>query len=96
MLSGYDTVVPGSGREIVDAHLLKERASAAALTRLTRAESTAVTVGAIGAQILTVGGLVAGVWLLLAGVPAAAIAAIIPAILGGAAQVVSAARRNRD
>lgn len=93
-LAGYNSVVPGSAQRIIDAHLTKEYASAHALTRLTRAESTAVATGAIGAQVLTIGGLVCAVGLLVAGFPSGAIAAIFPAILGGAAQVVSAFRRK--
>ncbi|UOE45459.1 hypothetical protein [Agromyces larvae] len=86
--------MPGSARQIIEAHVYGERVSADAIRRLTRAEATAVVVGAIGAQLLTVGGLVAAVVLLVLGYPAAAIAGVIPAILGASAQIVSASRRR--
>ena len=71
-----------------------EETNRQALTRLTRAESTSVTIGAIGAQILTIGGLGAAVGLLIAGFPAYSVAAIIPAVLGGAAQIAAALNRK--
>lgn len=66
------------------------------ITRLSRVESFAVAVGAVGAQILTIGGLVSGVALIVLGYPSASIAAIIPAILGASAQVIQARRQHRD
>lgn len=87
--------MPGSAKRIIDAHLHGERVVDNSIDKLSRAEAFAVRLGAVGAQVLTVGGLVAAVVLLLAGMPAASIAAVIPAILGGAAQVVSATRGQR-
>lgn len=86
--------MPGSAKQIVDAHLRREQVAADAMDRLTKAESLAVSIGAIGAQVVTVGGLAAAVVLLVAGFPSSAIAAVIPAILGGAAMVVSAWRKS--
>ncbi|MEQ6898703.1 hypothetical protein [Microbacterium sp. KR10-403] len=88
--------MPGSARQIIDAHLAKERASAEALTRLTKAESTGVRWGAVGAQLITFGGLIAGVVLILMDKGGAAIIGFMPAILGGSAQVISAVRRKGD
>jgi uncharacterized membrane protein len=91
MLHDYEMVVTGSAQGIVDAHLYGERARADALTRITKAEAKSVTTGAIGAQVLTIGGLGSAVVLILLGYEAGLIA-IIPGVLGAAAQVVSAAR----
>lgn len=94
VLQGYEDLVPGSARKIIDAHVRNEQVRGETVTRLSRAEAFAVITGSVGAQILTVGGLVSAVVLLIAGLPAASVAAIIPAILGASAQVVAAVRRQ--
>ncbi|MGP6172050.1 hypothetical protein ACTU6V_12690 [Microbacterium sp. A204] len=93
-LSAYNSIVPGSAKKIIDGHLYGEKAAADALTRLTTAESSAVMIGAVGAQLLTIGGLVAAVVLIVTGFPLASIAGIIPAILGASAQVIAATRKR--
>lgn len=93
--SGYERVVPGSAAKIVDAHIANERARAGALTRLTRAESIGVVVGTFGAQLLSLGGLAAGVSLILNGFPTESLWGFIPASVSATALVVSAVRGNK-
>ncbi|MFZ4894623.1 hypothetical protein ACL9RL_09250 [Plantibacter sp. Mn2098] len=93
-LAGYDQIVPGAAEKLVNEHLYGERVGSNAIRRLTNAESFAVVTGAVGAQILTIGGLVAAVVLVVNGYSAYAIGAIIPAILGASAQVVRASRKG--
>lgn len=87
--------MPGSAKRFIDEHLRGQRAASDAITRLTRAESFSVSWGAVGGWSIAFGGLVASVWLLIAGYPAAAIATLIPPVLAGAAQVVSASRGGK-
>lgn len=96
VLEGYERIVPGSAQKIIDAHLHGERTASDAVRRLTRAESFGVVLGSVSSALLTVGGLGAAVWLLLADIPSGAIAAVIPSILGGAAMVVSAYRKGKS
>lgn len=95
MIEGYERVVPGSAARIVDAHIANERARAGALTRLTRAESIGVVVGTFGAQLLSLGGLAAGVSLILNGFPTESLWGFIPASVSATALVVSAVRGNK-
>lgn len=94
-LREYEAVVNGSARQLIDCHLRSEAVSADAVERLSRAEATAVTVGVIGSQVLTLGALGAGVALVAGGHTAAAIAAVAPGVLSAAAQVVAAVRQRR-
>ena len=96
VLQGYEDLVPGSARKLIDAHVRNEQVRGETVTRLSRAEAFAVITGAVGAQVLTIGGLLAAVALLVAGYPAASVAAIIPAILGASAQVVAAYKRREE
>jgi len=95
MIEGYERVVPGSAEKIVDAHVANEQARAGALTRLTRAESIGVVVGAIGAQLLAVGGLAVGAALIVQGFPAESLLGFIPAVMSSGALVVSAVRGDK-
>ncbi|MFG6445602.1 hypothetical protein ACFXQA_10060 [Microbacterium sp. P07] len=95
ILRGYEELVPGSAADIIGAHVRNENARAGALTRLTRAESFGVIVGTLGAQVLTVGGLVSGVILVVNGFPAESLFGFIPAAVSSTALVVSAVRGNR-
>ena len=87
MIEGYERVVPGSAEKIVDAHVANEHARAGALTRLTRAESFGVIVGTLGAQLLAIGGLAAGVVLIVQGFPAESLLGFVPAVIGSGALV---------
>lgn len=95
MIEGYERVVPGSAEKIVDAHVANEHARAGALTRLTRAESVGVIVGAIGSQLLAIGGLAAGVVLIVQGFPAESLLGFVPAVISSGALVVSAVRGSK-
>ena len=95
VLAGYENVVPGSAKQLIDAHLHREKVSTDAIERLTKSESISVTIGTIAAPALMLVGLIAGVVLTLSGSPAAAIAAFIPAVLGGAATIVSARKGGK-
>lgn len=94
-LAGYDQLVPGTAQRMIEQQLYNESVTSEAIRRLTKAEAFGVVTGAVGAQLLTIGGLVAAVTLIVLGYPAASIAGIIPAILGASTQVVTAWRSNR-
>ncbi|MDR6574868.1 putative membrane protein [Curtobacterium sp. 320] len=61
---------------------------------MSRAESAAVVIGVIGAQVLTVGALAGAVVLISVGSTAAGLIAIVPGVLAAASQLVAAARRR--
>jgi uncharacterized membrane protein len=92
-LAQYDAIVPGAAERIISSHLRSVAVGSDAIERLSTAEARAVTVGALGAQVLTIGGLACSVLLIIAGYPAWAITVGVPAILSAAAQVLSAVRR---
>ncbi|QHF25545.1 hypothetical protein GTU73_17120 [Rathayibacter sp. VKM Ac-2804] len=52
-------------------------------------------VGTIGAQLLAIGGLAAGVVLIVQGFPAESLLGFVPAVISSGALVVSAVRGNR-
>jgi len=93
-LAEYERVVPGAARRLIDCHLRSEGVASDAVERLSRAEAASVAFAALGAQLLTIGALAAGVSLILAGHTGIALAAILPGILSGCSQVISATRRG--
>lgn len=93
-LRDYELVVGGSARQLIDCHLRSEAVAADAIERVSRAESAAVVIGVIGAQVLTVGALAAAVVLISVGSTAAGLIAIVPGVLAAASQLVAAARRR--
>jgi uncharacterized membrane protein len=93
VLAEYERLVPGAAERMIGCHLRSEAVAADAVERLSRAEAVAVLTGVIGAQVLTVGALIAGAILISAGHTVGALAAIVPGVLGAASQVVAAARR---
>jgi hypothetical protein len=95
-LREYETIVPGAARQLIDCHLRSEAVAADAVERLSRAETAAVVVGTIGAQVLTFGALGAAVLMVVNGHTTAAIAAVVPGVLSAAAQVISAVRRPSE
>lgn len=95
MIEGDERLVPGSAETIVDAHIATEQARAGALTRLARAESAAVIGGSSGAQVLSIGGLAAGVSLLVNGFPAESQFGFVPAVFSLIALVVPAVRGSK-
>jgi uncharacterized membrane protein len=95
ILRGYEDIVPGSAAEIIGAHVRNENARAGALTRLTRAESFGVVTGTIVSGVLTVGGLVAGVLLVVNGFPAESLLGFVPAAASSIAMIISAVRGNK-
>lgn len=96
VLRDYDALVPGTAAKIIDAHLHGERVQADALDRSVKADSNSMMIGAIAAPAIALTGLVSGVALIIAGHPIYSIAAIIPAILAGGAQVIAASRKTKD
>ena len=95
-LAGYNELVPGSAERFIYAHLRNEQVASDAIERLTKAEAFGVTIGALGAQILTIGGFVIGVVLIIQGHSIASVGAFIPGVLGGAALLVSASRGGKS
>lgn len=96
VLRGYDDLVPGSAADLIGAHVRNENARANALTRLTRAESFGVVAGTIVSGLLTVGGLTAGVVLIVNDFPAESLFGFVPAALSSVALVISAVRGNKS
>ena len=94
-LGNYEALSPGAATKLIDAHVFEKRAAANALTRITRAESFGVTFGAVVAGVLILGGLAAGVVLVLAGEPlAAGVFGALPVLSGSATGIISAAKGN--
>ncbi|MDR6170727.1 hypothetical protein [Curtobacterium sp. SORGH_AS_0776] len=89
-----ELVVGGSARQLIDCHLRSEAVAADAIERVSRAESAAVMIGVIGAQVLTVGALAGAVVLISVESTAAGLIAIVPGVLAAASQLVAAARRR--
>lgn len=94
VLAGYERLVPGAARELIACHVRSESVASDALERTSRAEATAVVIGVVGAQVLTVGALVAGCALIMNGHGATALVALVPGVLGAGAQLLSATRRR--
>lgn len=95
VLRGYDELVPGTASQMIDAHVRGENAIAGSMDRISRAEAFSVRCGAIVGPAFVVGGTAAAVGLLLAGYPEVALATLLPATLGAAAQVISIKRSRR-
>ena len=94
VLAGCERLVPGAARELIACHVRSEAVASDALERTSRAEATAVVVGVVGAQVLTVGALIAGCVLIMNGQGATALLALVPGVLAAAAQLLSATRRR--
>jgi len=94
MLREYDELVPGTAAALLEAHLAKESATTEALTRLTRAESTAVRVGTWGSVIVAVVGITMGLTLIALQQNLIAIAALIPGILAAITGLVAEIKTN--
>jgi uncharacterized membrane protein len=95
VLRGYDELVPGTASQMIDAHIRGENAIAGSMDRISRAEAFSVRCGAVVGPVLVIGGTATAVGLLLAGYPEAAVATLLPAMLGAAAQVISIKRSRR-
>jgi uncharacterized membrane protein len=94
-LDAYNQIVPGSAKQLIDIHVYEKKASADALTRLTRAESFGVSLGSITSFLLIIGGIAAAVVLALFDKPLAAVlVGIVPAAGGSVAAVISAVKGN--
>lgn len=103
-LQRYEEIVPGSAKGIIDGFLDEQRAQVesvreqnAALERLTKSESRAVSIGSIGSATLAIVGLVAGVMLVVLGDSIAGIiVGGVPAIVASLARVVSASKGGQS
>lgn len=91
-LRSYDEIVPGSAELIIQLYAEDRRAKIGALERVTKAESRAVSIGSISASLLSVGGLIAAVVLIVQGFPAAGLLLAVPSLVTSVARVVSAAK----
>jgi hypothetical protein len=89
MLREYEELIPGTAAALLEAHLAKESATTEALTRLTRAESTAVRVGTWGSVIVAVVGITMGLTLIALQQNLVAIAALIPGIIAAITGLVA-------
>ena len=90
-LQGYEQLSPGAATKLIDAHVYKTRAGSDALTRITKAEAFGVTFGVVTSGLLLVGGLTAGVILVLLDRPlAATFLGIVPVIGGALTGVITA------
>ena len=92
---GYETAYPGAAKIIFDAFADDAHTTNRAIERLSRAESRAVNIGAWSTSFLAVGGLIAGVVLILLDRPQAALLPFAPAAMSGVASMISAAKGNK-
>ncbi|MDR5700150.1 hypothetical protein [Agromyces aerolatus] len=95
MLRGFEEIVPGAAERLLDSHLRSQDRYSGSIARLSSAEAFAVRFGVIGAYSLAMTGMIVAIGFVIAGMPAVSVAALIPAILGSAAQLVAVRRAQK-
>lgn len=85
--------MPGSAKRMVEGYLRSEAVTADAIERLSAAEGFVAKCGIVGVQFVTLTALVLAAALLVTGRAGGALVAVLPAVLGAAAQVAAALRR---
>ncbi len=96
MLREYDALVKGSAERLLNAHSAKEEAATQAVTRMTRAESIAVTAGSLGTVVVAFAGILLGIVLIAVRGDAIGVIAMIPGIISALANLAAAIRGDHD